>query len=148
MVTYIDSLPKELRNELQYFRRYPLSIEVSTYIGIRLSYDRTSETEDHFVTLVTDRKNLVVPGNLRADVVLSSDSFNAYIKILPTHLMTPITLAELLNKMRIHAYLSETGFINCISYLNALLTKYEFVEQLVYYPTEHNATVLIHIIQK
>lgn len=129
---YIDILPKELRDELQYFINYPYwkclnellwymyiqttnVTEGSTILGQRYSYFLTKSDVKHIT---------VIKGQ--------GLTYDIHYQIPNTELVTVYTLAKCITLLYQHRF-DELSHILQIGTLNETLTNFGCKEQIVYY---------------
>ena len=142
MATYIDALPKELRTELQYFRYHVLNLITNVWLEKHTRLFRLS-SEKEAIWLMGSYKDRVVPTHIQSEVVYASNYTDGYVRVLPTHIMTPQTLYELCNSITQFDRPSGWKLLEELQYLNDELKKNGFKEQLLCHITSEKYTIVL-----
>lgn len=134
---YPDTLPKELRDELQYYVNYPYwkclnellwnmyvqnasSTEGSTILGRRYTYFLTNSNIKH-ITVIKEGGHICM--------------YDVYYQVLNTELVTTDVLAKCINLLYENRF-NELSHIFRIGTMNKMLTNFGCKEQIVYYARE------------
>ena len=97
MPTYIDALPKELRNELEYYKNYLFHSLANGLLKRFWSIIRNSND----ISRINENKNLYIPANIEAQIVFERSPLEgetAFFQIDRGQLVTFKILNEIFNK--------------------------------------------------
>lgn len=125
-MTYIDSLPKELRNELEFYNSYPIYSIINDYMYRKLDiYVGNSDTN---ISEWESKWSQYIPNYLKTKVI--RDRTLIHYQLIPEQVLTLSTLVDLLKAC--------TNRTSDLSYLwslaiefNKKLKEYGFKEQVI-----------------
>ena len=145
-MSYIDVLPKELRNELQCYRNDMLTQFINEQFAAHALFFGASD-ENEALIMLNKFKNEIIPSKIIAQVFARkwSDShhFKGYFKILSNQLMTFDTLIQIYNNMYKTVFTHEFQITDYIRSLNNKLKIEGWSERLLLYP---NDNTLHHVV--
>lgn len=140
MPNYFDVLPKELRNELMYFRCHPLGVAFNKYLEKYMNYAKSQGGIEEFNKAISEIKSKTIPLHINA-IIIIQNNYSTHIKILSTHLITPAILTIIINNMFAVYYTSFKE--EKIAELNAILHQHGFTEQLLMYPHANGTKIIL-----
>jgi len=148
MSTYFDTLPKELRLELQGYRNNMLTQFINEQFqnhGIHFGAD--DEVEG--TTIMNHYKNVIIPQELTSQVFIRKVSdahhFKGCIEISSSQVMTFNILIQIYNNIYNNGIYPESDMIYFIKSINNRLKNDGWSERLLLYPNDYKSQHVIVI---
>lgn len=142
MVTYISTLPKDLRNELKYFMNAALG-RITKTILYRFTISEVASLQNG-VPIMNNFMNTLIPTTLQSKVSAVQNiaiNYMLYIEITSTHLVTPMILMQMLNYTYNYRHNKRDGYMPLsfhdfmlVREFNKALLEVGYIERITFNP--------------